>query len=344
MTWLPLLLADPSPCLRWLVLRDLLGRSNDDPEILELGALRSKDALVSELLTNQKADGAWSAGVDLGLGGGDDVRVTALVLKRLAFCGFTKDIPVVERGAEYLFSQQAPNGSWPLQKMQGGETSRDTYDMVPLQTAIPLSSLAMCGYALDARAERGYEWLISKRLKDGAWPTGTSSGVYGYVAGYRRLAHSRWGCRSNTTGSLVSLSLHPTLKNGLEANRALDMLLAQERFESSSLGFEAARLVGAEKMRGFFTHYAHNDPALLLALSCRIGATRQDDRVDELVCFVLGTQGMYGLWDYKNKPGASCWVTFDLLRTLSHLEAEGDWISLEPRTPLRPYPDIQKRY
>ena len=30
MTWAPLLLADPSPCLRWLVLTQLLARPEDD--------------------------------------------------------------------------------------------------------------------------------------------------------------------------------------------------------------------------------------------------------------------------------------------------------------------------
>jgi len=344
MTWLPLLLADPSPCLRWLVLRELLGRRNDDPEILELDALRSSDPLVAELFSSQKANGAWSPGVDLSLGSGDEVRITALALKRLAFCGFTGENPAIMQGAEYLFSQQAQDGSWPLQKVQGGEDNRDNYDMVPLQTAIPLASLAMCGYALEARAERGYEWLLSQQLEDGAWPTGISSGVYGYVAGYRRLAHSRWGCRSNTTGSLLCLSYHPALKDDPGTRKALDLLLAQARCESSSLGFETARLVGTEKMRGFFTHFAHNDPAFLLGLCSRIGAASGDERVDELVRFVLGIQGPNGLWDYKNKPGASRWVTFDLLKTLSRLDADADWISLEPRTPFQPYPDIQKRF
>ena len=40
MTWAALLLADPSPCLRRLVLRDLLGRQADDPEVRELGPAR----------------------------------------------------------------------------------------------------------------------------------------------------------------------------------------------------------------------------------------------------------------------------------------------------------------
>ena len=37
--------------------------------------------------------------------------------------------------------------------------------------------------------------LLERRLDDGAWPTGLASGVFGRVAGYRRIAHSRWGCR-----------------------------------------------------------------------------------------------------------------------------------------------------
>ena len=40
MTWLPLLLADRSPCLRVLVLRDLMKRPKDDSEVQELMELR----------------------------------------------------------------------------------------------------------------------------------------------------------------------------------------------------------------------------------------------------------------------------------------------------------------
>ena len=57
MSWLPLLLADPSACLRWLVLRDLFGRPADDPELVELAGLRQHDPLVTELLG--AARGRW---------------------------------------------------------------------------------------------------------------------------------------------------------------------------------------------------------------------------------------------------------------------------------------------
>ena len=169
--------------------------------------------------------------------------------------------------------------------------------MVPLQTAIPLRGLAACGYATDPRAEKAYDWLLAQRLDDGAWPTGMAAGNYGYVGGYRRLAHSRWGCR------------------------------------------------GTEPTRGFLTYFARFDLALVLDLCWRVGATPEDGRVAEAMAFVEEQQGPYGLWEYVPRPQASRWVTFDILRSLSRLEAgEGDWLDLEPRTPFQAYLRRSKRY
>lgn len=344
MTWIPLLLADPSPCLRLLVLRELLGRGVDDEEVMGLREFIVEDSLVKNLLSSQGEEGSWRSDIDTSLGVGDPLRITAMVLRRLSRCGFDCESPSIQTGVEFIFSRQLPDGSWPLRSMWGGEKSIDTYDLVPMQTCIPLLSIASCGYAQDHRAEKAYQWLLSRRLEDGAWPTGIASGVYSNPAGYRRLAHSRWGCRSNTTAVLLCLSMHPQLKNSQEAVKALDLLLTQEKHSSSSLGFETARLIGVEKMRGFITYYAHNDPALLLSICTRIGASRQDERVEELVNFIMDLQGPYGLWNYENQPQASRWVSFDILNSIAKLDGKGDWISLEPRTPFREYPDKQKRF
>jgi hypothetical protein len=37
-------------------------------------------------------------------------------------------------------------------------------------------------------------------------------------------------------------------------------------------------------------------------------------------------------------------VTFDLLRSLARLDETGDWLSLEPRTPFRAYPQRVRRH
>ena len=330
-----LLLADPSPCLRSLVLTRLLGRGSDDPEAGQVAALRETDRLFTSLAETQGADGSW-----------DD---TPSALARLGFLGFGPVHPVIRRGVDALFSRQRRDGSWPIPRgtPDDGGPERRRYDMIPLQTALPLIGLSAAGFAEDPRAERGFEWLLGKRLEDGSWPTGLSSGVYGGVAGYRRLPHSRWGCRSNTTAVLIALSLHPVRRAGPEARRAMDHLLARETREQYALGFETARTLGFERIRGFFTRYALFDPALVLELAARIGADAGDDRVRELRNFVLESRGPYGLWEYRPEPHASRWVSYSLLDTLRRLDGAGGgepWVGMEPRTPFRAYRRPKKRW
>lgn len=352
MTWAALLLADPSACLRFNVLRELFKRPEDDPEVRELSALRNTDPLVVDLMRYQNDDGSWQSGLVSGISSGDDLQATGWALSRLGFLGFDKKHDFVRQGAEYLFSKQEADGSWPLPRNGdldlSDERSNEGYTMKPLQTALPLRGLASCGYAQDPRCERAYDWLLDQRLDDGAWPTGIAGGgIYGYVAGYRRLAHSRWGCRSNTTGSLACFALHPTRRFSQEAQRALDLLLGRETRERQALGFETARLVGAEKARGFLTFYALFDLAFILKLCWKSGGTLDDERIADMASFVTDQQGDYGIWDYTSQPQVSRWVTFDIVRTMAGLDEasqrRSDWVSMEPRTPFQPYPTRQRR-
>ncbi len=340
MTWIPLLLADPSPCLRWLVLRQLLHLPEDHAEVRELETLRIGDPLVSGLLDLQESDGSWR----LEIGDGTPLKSTSLALARLGYLGFGPELPAVRRGAEYLFARQSQDGSWPLLKERQSSEQDKGYDMIPLQTSLPLRGLAACGYAADPRAERAYDWLLAERLPDGAWPTGKSGSVLGYVAGYRRMAHSRWGCRSNTTGALICLSLHPERRTSPEARRALDLLLGRETRERLPMGYDLARLLGAEQSHGFLTYFARFDLAQVLGLCARLETSLEDERVSSLVDFVNAQTGSFGIWEYLPRPQVSRWLTFDLLQSLSMLKKETGWAGLEPRTPFQPYPRRPRRF
>jgi len=353
MTWIPLLLADPSPCLRWLVLHDLLNLPEDHPELQELAALRPADPLVQELLALQEADGSFRPSTQVFGRSASRLLSTALALERLGYLGLDGRFEPIGRAAEYLFAHQQRDGSWPLTiygeiELEEEESkpapARQQDFMIPLQTAFPLGGLAACGYARDGRAERAYEWLLAQRLPDGAWPTGIASGVYRYVAGYRRLPHSRWGCRSNTTGSLLCLARHPERCHSPAARGALDHLLGRETREAYALGFQVARLLGAEPAHGFITFFARFDLALVLDLCRRVGVSTSDERLADLLQFVRSLQGRYGLWEYPARPQVARWVTFDLLRSLGSLGEREDWISLQPRTPFQPYPRRPRRF
>jgi hypothetical protein len=346
MTWT--LLADPSPSLRLLVLRDLLGRAEDDTEIMELAELQASDPFITRFLELQNEDGSFRGGEG---GGGilGSIRLTAQALMGLGYCGLGPGHPAVERAAEYLFTQQMADGGFPMVTqgavMDGGRLDEDVkYHMIPLQTALPLLGLAWAGYADDPRAERAYDWLLAEELKGGGWPSGRHADQYVFAGGYRRLAHSKFGCRTNTTAAVSALALHPNRRRSESARRGLDLLLAHGHQQAQNLGFEVARIIGVEPPRGAFTYFKRYDVAQILDISWRIGAGLEDQRVSDFVDFVTELRGAYGLWEYARHPEVSRWVTFDLLRSLSNLDQESGWFSMEPRTPFQAYPKKPKRY
>lgn len=348
MTWVPLLLADPSPCLRLLVLRELLNRPAEDDEVQELKPLLDSDPIIKRFFALQNGDGSFRSGEGGGgiLGG---IRLTAQALMGLGYLGLSPEHPAVKKGAEYLFSQQGTDGSFPLVTqgavLDGGKIDEDVkYHMIPLQTALPLLGLAWAGFASDPRSERAYDWLLKEELAQGGWPSGRHADQYIFAGGYRRLVHSKFGCRTNTTAAVSALALHPTRRKSQAAKRGLDLLLAQENKPSQALGFEVARIIGTEPPRGAFTYFKRYDIAQILDLSWRIGAGLDDPRVLANFEFVKSLQGEYGLWEYPRYPEVSRWITFDLLRSLSRLDVETDWFSMEPRAPFQAYPKKPKRF
>jgi hypothetical protein len=343
MTWIPLLLSDPSPNLRLLVLRELLNRSDEDLEVQELFTIREDGVMANSLLKSQSTDGSWNSEA-LGITApGGNIQTTSQALVRLGYLQFPSDYPAIRMGVKFLFSHQNEDGSWPLPKSKL-KNEFTGYDMQPLQTAIPLEGIAACGYSTDKRAEKAYEWLLNQKLDDGAWPVGITSGVYGRIGGYRRIAHSRWGCRSTTIAVLNCFSYHPKRRASEEMRRAMDLILGTEVKDRYNLGFVISRLIGLEPSRGWITYYPRLDPAHILNLCWKLGINSTDERVSELIDFIKNLQGEYGLWECSLHPQASKWLTYDLLRSLSNLKSKGDWISFEPRTPFRAYQKKEKRF
>ena len=103
----PLLLSDPSPCLRWLVLRRLFGYAADHPEVQELVHLRQSDPLLLELLDLQSSDGEWSGAAPSrrAAAGRQPGVATGFMLSRLGYLGFG---PVSPRGAARRESPSMP--------------------------------------------------------------------------------------------------------------------------------------------------------------------------------------------------------------------------------------------
>ena len=337
-----LLLADPSHCLRYRVFKELLERE-DDEEVLECGKLREEDPALLSLLGQQNPDGSWSRLSSVQGGDYNKNIATSQALRFLAMAGFDPDYGPAAKGIEYLFSTQENDGSWPLPSSDNAEGA-GKYTSVSLQTSLPLQGLAAVGLAEDERCQKAYDWLLGQRLPDGSWPTGKAGNIYGYVAGYRRLAHSRWGCRSNTTSAVLCLANHPELRNSDEAAKGLDHLLGRETREKKQMGSDLAVLTGKVPLKGFFTFYAKFDLLLQLQLCAKIGAGPDDKRIDDLISFFEHERNGYGLWVPSAAPELSSWATLQILSALKNLKKAGFKALSGLSTPFAPYTRQRERY
>lgn len=338
-----ILLTDPSPILRYLVLKNIFGKDASELELEELRQRFSADQVSKELLSLQQKNGSWERLSKADHVASSPVVLTSVALCRLSFLGFTQKDKCVNRAADYLIGARSEDGSWPLGVADEITLSKG-YAWVPLQTALPLRGLGAAGYAANPALASSYRWLLEKKLPDGAWPTGWVENNYGFIAGYRRMPHSRWACRSNTTGALLALSYHPDHRTSEPVTHALDMLLARETKDAANIGHDHGRIMGFEPVRGFFTYFAKYDPLLTLQLCSRIGASKSDQRVQNVIELLLSSCNSSGLFEYKQKPHFSKWVTYEILTTIDRIPETSDWQSNEPSTPFQAYPKARKRY
>ena len=321
-----LLLADRSPCLRSRVL-DELTDARDVAEVEEVQHERLDDPTVADLLALQARDGHWSAGDGAWRGNGNPLLLTAMALRRLALGGFDRDFAPIRRGVEWLFRHQRDDGAWPMPRPTG-EAAGDAGDWSPMQTAIPLSAIAQCGFADDPRAERAYAWLTSLLLDEGVWPTGWTQGDFRRVAGYRVIAQSANGCRSNTTMALECFAAHPTKRHSDVAVRALDLLLGKRSLDASAFGFDLSRILGRQPLIGFISYYARFDALTLLRLAADIGANVTDARVARFVDFADSLAEPDGFVPCPAAPELTRWITFEMLRVRRRIDSNDGWAAV----------------
>lgn len=340
-----LIFGDPDPSLRWRAARELEDAADADQDVKAWRAEVDSSADIGALVAR--------------LGAVVEPRAVSYLLCRLAYLGYRG--PALADGVEAIFAQQLPDGSWPLgrdddakpRKRRRGEAPPslprgESYRMITNAVALPLRGIVAAGFATDARAERGFDWLISQALFDGSW-TGSHKadhGLDGRSSGedpdYRKLNPGE-GCRSATTAVAACFAMHPERNRSHDARIAVDHLLNQNVFHAGALGWEVSRLLGLEPAGGLFTFYVAIDPAFLLDLASRCGLSPEHQRVTELVTYLATLRGPYGLWEHPVHPQLSRWLTFDIECSLRRL-AYGDWTGADEPAARAPSQRPRRRY
>jgi len=200
------LLEEDNPSVRYLALRHLLGRPEDDPKVRAARAAIPRSKVVERFFARQDPGGFWG---DPASPYQPKYKSSYWTLMVLGHLGLSREDERVQRAVEHIFRFQQPGGACPepcpersrrgsrggfaefgeegarqeyLYKVQkarerGKEPPEESAFVVDLVHQMTLScltgnvvaALLRLGYGEDPRLWRAVDWLVSIQKTDGGW-------------------------------------------------------------------------------------------------------------------------------------------------------------------------------
>jgi len=164
------LLEPHDPSLRYRTMTELLGRSPDDPEVVECRRQIAESLPVKRLLNKMHPDGYWlqrnprtgrmlGDGVEYGAFG-----TTHYCLSYLAELGMDRSNPQVAKAAERYLSLQKDDG--------------DFYQHFSCLLGLNIRTFTMLGYKDDSRLKKSIDLLLDTERPDGGYLCDMHEGKY----------------------------------------------------------------------------------------------------------------------------------------------------------------------
>ena len=184
------LLEPDNPSVRYLTLRHLLKRSEDDPEVQAARAAIPHSRVVERIFARQSPDGSWG---DPATPYQAKYKASYWTLMVLGYIGLSREDERVQQAVEHIFCFQQPEGGF---AERGEEAARREYARKAQQarergkklpaapafiadlihqatlsclTGNVLAALLRLGYENDPRLWRAVDWLVSIQNADGGW-------------------------------------------------------------------------------------------------------------------------------------------------------------------------------
>ena len=309
-------LLEGEPFVKYRTLVDLLGRREDDEEVIKIRRQIGRHPLIRSIFDKRNQDGYWGTEKDIS-SWWPKKDTTFWMLGILADFGYMKDDENIEAACEYVFRTQHNSGAfgWGNPTYPG-----DCF------TGILTESLANLGYTGDSRLTKAYEWMSKRqRLDGGFWCKKTA-----LPGGPREL---ELGCAFATLCVLGALIKNPELKGSQVVQRGAEFLLGcwDKKGEIKYAGHDSQIGTGWEKLKYPFTDYRI---LKYLDVLSQIELIKDDPRIDEMVDLLMSKRDLYGrfcaesihnVWsdfDFGQKAVPSRWITFLVYRIFKRLNVD----------------------
>jgi hypothetical protein len=332
------LLEDDNPSVRYFTLRDILGRSENDSQVLAAKKLIPKSRIVRKILQKQNPEGFWEEPTNPYHPKYKSSYWQMMVLGQL---GMDKTDERVRKACEYIFRFQLDEGGFSsctpelalneyklLRKKKRKLPSLDEWvprvifeHQYSCLTGNMVAALIRIGYAKYSRVVKALNWLVKIQNIDGGW-------LCPYWRAHIRDKH---GCFYGTICALEAFSemekKNMTRKIKETVERGAEFLLMHRLFKADHHDY---KVINKSWLKlGFPWFYGYN---ILRALDVLTKLDYvKDNRLNDAVEIVLQKQQRDGTWvlesmptgrmqaniEAKGKP--SKWITLIALRVLKRL-------------------------
>lgn len=335
------LLERSNPSVRYFTLRDILGKPENNLEVMDARRAIPKSAAVQKILRKQNSHGCWEKPDSPYLPKYKSSYWTLMILGRL---GMDRTNEKVAKACEFIFQFQNDDGGF--QSESTGSASREYRyrrlrnkelpsrreyvsslifeSQASCLTGNVVSALIRMGYTNDHRVNKALEWLVRVQNKDGGW-------LCPYWKAHARDKH---GCFMGTICPMEAFSEVPredlTKEVSATISRGAEFLLMHHLFKADHHNYKVINQAFSELSFPWFAGY---NILRGLDVLTKLGYAK-DPRLDEAIDIILQKQQSNGAWVLENSPMGrmqtdierkgqpSKWVTFIALRILKRLSGK----------------------
>ena len=324
------LLEENNPSVRYLTIKDLLGRKENSFEIIKIKSQILYSPVITKIFANQDTKGYWLEKDSPYLPKYKAFYWTLMLLGQL---GVDRNDARVEKASEYVFKYQHEEGgfvshtsqnlvkqyNWRIRKNKKmpdfNVWVKDALRQQQLSclTGNVCAALIRLGYQDDVRVKKALDWLVKIQFQDGGW-------LCPYWSAHVKDKH---GCFMGTICPLEAFSEIPAQNRsqGMQVTieKGAEFLLMHRLYRADH---HNNKIINKGWLKLSFPWFYNYNVLRGLDILSKLGYTK-DKRLDDAVKILSGKQQKDGKWILENSPNG---------RMQTNIESKGKpskWITLK---------------
>ena len=315
------LLGEDNPSVRYFTLVDLLGKSQNNREVVTARKSIMTNGPVPAILEKQEAGGYWGIPQDFYVR--SKYKGTVWNIITLAELGADNSDERIHRAGEFILNNAQDRQNGGFVHSSGKEGVGDHSKVLPCLTGNMVFSLIRFGFLEDSRVQQAVDWIVKYQRFD----DGEGVAPKGWLYRYEQC----WGkhtCMMGVVKTLKALAEIPLEKRSGAVSKTIERgteyLLKHHLYKQS----HNPALVANDDWIHFGFPLWNTDALEMLSILTRLGY--HDTRMQDAVELVSSKQDEQGRWllettfngrtlvriERKGKP--SKWVTLNVLRALKN--------------------------